>query len=125
MEIRAGQKSTYVRTFTEEDVKVFGELSGDKGIHHIKPDGLGRIMVQGLLTATIPTKLGGDINYIARDMIAHFLKPVYVGDRVKCDAVITRVDEDARFYRMSIKMNCVNQTDEEVMTMETNGVVRK
>ncbi|MCL5408238.1 MAG: enoyl-CoA hydratase [Candidatus Thermoplasmatota archaeon] len=125
MDFKVGQKSTYSRTFTEEDVKLFGELSGDKGIHHMKPDRLGRIMVQGLLTATIPTKMGGDMNYIARDMLVHFVKPVYVGDKVKCDAELVKVEEDTGFLRLKITMNCFNDTGVEVLTGETNGVIKK
>lgn len=124
MEIKIGQKTTHTRTFTNEDVRLFGDLSGDKGIHHVQPDSLGRIMVQGLLTATIPTKLGGDMNFIARDGCFHFLKPVYVGDTIKCEAEITKAETDERYMRLSIGTSCVNQTNEEVMTGEISGVVR-
>ena len=42
----------FERTFTKEDVEVFTKVSGDKGDHHANPDELGRVMVQGMLTAT-------------------------------------------------------------------------
>jgi 3-hydroxybutyryl-CoA dehydratase len=59
MNIEVGQKASYERTFTIKDVELFAKLSGDKGEHHMKPDGQGRVMLHGLLTATVPTKLGG------------------------------------------------------------------
>ncbi|MCL4446873.1 MAG: MaoC/PaaZ C-terminal domain-containing protein [Thermoplasmatales archaeon] len=124
MEIKVGQKTTHTRVFTEDDVKLFGDLSGDKGIHHVQPDSLGRIMVQGLLTATIPTKIGGDMNFIARDGCFHFLRPVYVGDTVKCEAEVTKAETDERYVRLSIESRCVNQLDEQVMTGEISGVIR-
>jgi acyl dehydratase len=124
MEIKVGQKTTHTRVFTEDDVRLFGDLSGDKGIHHVQPDSLGRIMVQGLLTATIPTKIGGDMNFIARDGCFHFLRPVYVGDTVKCEAEVTKAETDERYVRLSIESRCVNQSDEQVMTGEISGVIR-
>ncbi len=33
-------------------------------------------MVHGLMTASIGTKIGGDLNYIAREMVSEFLRPV-------------------------------------------------
>ena len=53
-----GDVATYSRTFTTEDVEQFGELSGDRGSHHETDTP----MVHGLLTATLPTKLGGDLD---------------------------------------------------------------
>lgn len=125
MAVRVGQKSTHTRVFTQEDVRLFGELSGDKGIHHVKPDALGRIMVQGLLTATIPTKMGGDMNYIAQNMSVQFLRPVYVGDTIKCEGEIIEVDEDSRFLRLKISFICLNQVDDAVLSGETSGVIKK
>ncbi len=83
MKIRVGQRVTHERTFTAKDVELFAELSGDRGMHHMQPDSEGRTMVQGLLTATVPTKLGGDINFIAREMAFEFVRPVFVGDTVR------------------------------------------
>jgi acyl dehydratase len=59
-----GDRISWRRTFTEEDVRRFNQMSGDQGIHHVAPDKDGRLMVHGLLTATIPTKIGGDMNFI-------------------------------------------------------------
>jgi 3-hydroxybutyryl-CoA dehydratase len=122
--IEVGQRVAYERTFTVEDVKSFAELSGDKGIHHIRPDGKGRIMVQGLLTATVPTKLGGDMNYIAREMTFRFLKPVFVGDTVRCEAVVTKVEPAERYLNLAIEVVCRNQSGEEVLLGKTEGVIR-
>jgi 3-hydroxybutyryl-CoA dehydratase len=66
MALKAGDVITFERTFTKRDVEIFTEVSGDEGIHHITPDEQGRLVVQGLLTATLPTKVGGDHNVLAR-----------------------------------------------------------
>ena len=124
MKIEVGRRATYERTFTAEDVNSFAELSGDKGVHHIRPDGRGRIMVQGLLTATVPTKLGGDMNYIAREMTFRFAKPVFVGDTVRCEAVVTKVEPAEGHLNLAIEIVCRNQEGEEVLLGETEGVIR-
>ena len=32
-----GDVITWERTFTEEDIRLFNQVSGDEGIHHISP----------------------------------------------------------------------------------------
>src|SRR3712207_8738612 len=66
--MKVGDVVSWERTFTVEDVRRFAEYSGDEGVHHLEPDEKGRLMVHGLLTATLPTKVGGDINFIARQV---------------------------------------------------------
>lgn len=123
MKIKVGQKASYQRTFTAEDVRLFAELSGDKGIHHMQPDSKGKTMVQGLLTATLPMKLGGDINYIASEMAFRFVRPVFVGDTVRCDAVVTRVVPTEGRLSVSMKIICINQHGKEVLLGRTQGIV--
>ena len=64
--MKVGDVVAWERSFTEEDVREFAKFTGDEGAHHLQPDAAGRLMVHGLLTATLPTKIGGDINFIAR-----------------------------------------------------------
>lgn len=124
MKFEVGQKASYERTFTLEDVKAFAEISGDKGIHHMKPDSKGRIMLQGLLTATLPTKLGGDMNFIAREVSFEFVRPVYVGDTVECEGVVTKVEQGEGRLNLSMSIVCRNQVGEEVLRGRTQGIVR-
>ncbi len=46
------------------------------------------LIVHGLLTTTLPTKIGGDLNYIARQMVFEFLWPVFTGDTIRCEVTI-------------------------------------
>lgn len=124
MKIEVGQTASYERTFTLKDVELFAELSGDKGSHHIRPDDKGRIMVHGLLTATLPTKLGGDINYIARDITFKFLAPVFVGDAIRSECVITKVEPAEGYLKVAVDFVCYNQQEKEVLQGTTQGVIR-
>ena len=123
--LEVGRKSTYIRTFTSEDVAAFAEISGDKGIHHMEPDSKGRVMVQGLLTATLPTKLGGDLNYIARVLRFEFVRPVFVGDTITCEGVVRRVERGPGRLDVSLSVVCLNQDGKEVMRGSSEGIIRQ
>ncbi len=120
-----GDVITWRRSFTEEDVRLFGKLSGDEGIQHIQRDEEGRLMAQGLLTATLPTKIGGDLNFIAREMTFHFLRPVYADDTVECKVTITDIREEKGLLNVSSKWVCRNQRGKEVMDGHAAGVIRR
>ncbi len=124
MRLQIGERSSYERTFTTKDVELFAELSGDKGSHHTSPDSEGRLMVHGLLTATVPTKLGGDINYIAREITYEFLRPVFTGDTVRVDGLVTKVDTAEGQLNVSMEFICHNQNGKEVLRGKTNGIIR-
>jgi len=50
-------------------------------------------MVQGLLTATTPTKIGGDREVPAPRMEFEFHQSVYTGERGTCEATYDSVNE--------------------------------
>jgi acyl dehydratase len=120
----AGQKATYQRKFTIDDVRAFAELSGDKGSHHMEADSQGRVMVQGLLTATIPTKLGGDMNYIARHIVYDFMRPVFAGDTITCEGTVEKVEPAEGRLNVSLSFSCRNQDGNEVLRGKTDGIIR-
>jgi len=70
--MRIGDSLSWTRTFHEEDVRAFSLVSGDEVRQHVLPDAAGRLMVQGLLTATLPSKIGGELNFLARQMTFRF-----------------------------------------------------
>jgi 3-hydroxybutyryl-CoA dehydratase len=105
-------------------VRAFAELSGDKGVHHVEADIYGRIMVQGLLTATVPTKLGGDMNYIARHIVFDFVRPVFVGDTVTCEGTVEKAEPAEGRLNVSLSFVCHNQEGKEVMRGTTEGIIR-
>jgi len=113
-----------VRRFSADDIKTFAELSGDKGVHHTEADSQGRIMVQGLLTATIPTKLGGDMNYIAKHIVFDFVRPVFVGDTITCEGTVQKVEPAEGRLNVSLSFVCHNQDGKEVLRGTTEGIVR-
>ena len=119
-----GDVVTWQRTFTEEDIRLFAKFSGDEGEHHLVPDANGRLMAHGLLTATLPTKIGGDLNFIAREMTFHFHRPVFAGDTISCEVVLVEMKPEEQFIHVVSNWVCRNQHAKEVMTGEARGVIR-
>jgi acyl dehydratase len=121
--LEAGSELRWSRTFTAEDVELFGRVSGDRGIHHVQADPQGRLVVQGLLTATLPTKLGGDQDFLARDMVFEFLRPVFTGDTIDCVVAVTRVEKQPGRTYAEMAASCTNQAGKEVLRCAVKGVI--
>lgn len=121
----AGDVHTHERTFSKADVRRFGEISGDTQAIHTDPDEAGRLIVQGLLTATIPTKIGGDLTCLARSMNIDFLAPVYTGDTITCEWTIDTVEERPDRYDITNSIVCTNQDGDQVLEAEIDGLIRK
>jgi 3-hydroxybutyryl-CoA dehydratase len=123
--LKIGDTTSWERTFTEADIRLFNQVSGDEGVHHVTPDEQGRLMVHGLLTATIPTKIGGDMNFIAREMKFQFLRPVFTGDTISCEAAIVEFEPAEQYIRVRTDFVCRNQHGKEVMSGYAQGVVKQ
>ena len=123
--MKIGDTFTWQRTFTEEDIRLFTTLSGDAGIHHLQPNEQGRLMAHGLLTATLPTKIGGDINLIAREMTFAFHRPVFAGDTITCEVTLIGLEPAEKYFAVNSTWVCRNQDGKEVMTGGGHGVIRR
>lgn len=124
MSLKVGDLITFERTFTVRDVELFTGISGDEGIHHKTPDEQGRLVIQGLLTATLPTKVGGDHHVLARTMNFEFLRPVFTGDTIICEVKIGKYERQKN-DRTAITASflCRNQHEKEVLTGDFSGVI--
>ena len=122
--MEVGDTVRWTRTFTEEDIRLFVKVSGDEGTHHLIPDEKGRLMAHGLLTATLPTKVGGEMNFIAREMLFRFHRPVFAGDTIECEVTLTERDQAEEFINVASTFVCRNQAGKEVLTGHARGVIR-
>jgi acyl dehydratase len=106
-----GETRSYERTFTEADVRRFVEVSDDRGSHHVETDESDRLLVHGLLTATLPTKIGGDLDVLAHRMEFEFRRPVYTGERLRCTVTFTTVEPQPDRDRTRLETDlCVVRT---------------
>lgn len=123
--MQVGDVIRWQRTFTEEDIRLFAQLSGDTGAHHLVPDEQGRLMAHGLLTATLPTKIGGDINLIASEMTFAFHRPVFAGDTITCEVTLIELEPHEKYFKLNSSWICRNQNGKEVMTGGGRGVIMR
>jgi acyl dehydratase len=122
--MQPGDTLSWTRTFTEDEIALFAKLSGDQGEHHLIPNEQGRLMAHGLLTATLPTKIGGDLNLIAREMTFRFHRPVFAGDTIECVVTLTSAEQGDGFLNIVTEWKCTNQHGKEVMTGGGSGIIR-
>jgi acyl dehydratase len=120
-----GETHTFERIFTSDDVAQFTELSGDRQDRHTVPDGDGRTMVHGLLTATLPTKIGGDLEVLATAMEFEFIRPVYTGQTITCMLTFDTVAERDDRYDVGVDATCENGDDEIVLSGIIEGLIWK
>lgn len=125
MKYKKGDILTFERTFVGDEVKQFIDLSQDLSAHHLKPDELDRYMVQGLLTATLATKIGGDLNVMARTMFFEFIRPVYTNSPVKIKLTIEKYEYESERDRIAIETSftCTNESNKIVMQGTFTGYV--
>jgi acyl dehydratase len=123
--IEVGHVEIAERTFTVEDVQAFTAVSGDRGRHHVEKDAQGRLMVHGLLTASLFTEIGGRLNYIARDMHYEFIRPVWSGDALRVELVVETVEDQGARVAITARAVCTNQHGKEVMKATTSGIILK
>ena len=125
MNYKVGDVFNYKRSFTIEDVLHFAEITGDKGKHHIIPDEQGRVIVHGLLTASLPTKIGGDLNFLIRNVTNEFLRPVYSGETINCKVTLALFESIGKFYKLKFNIECTNEKNKIVLKGVGDGVVKK
>ena len=113
---------SFTRHITREDILSFAETSQDHGIHHVEGE---KLLAHGLLVATLPTKLGGDLNFIASQMVFDFIKPVYENDIVTCTGKIEKIIEQSKRYKVWFSFVCHNENREEVLKGTSHGMIWK
>jgi 3-hydroxybutyryl-CoA dehydratase len=123
--LKRGLVVEWRRAFSEEDIAAFAELSGDKGRHHLERDAAGRLMAHGLLTATLPTKLGGDLDYIAATMDFVFKRPVYAGEELLCRGKVTTVKKEKGRLAVTFSFVVTNPKGKVVLEGKTKGIIRE
>jgi len=118
--LEVGDKGSFTKTITENDVFAFAGVSGDHNPLHIDEEYarrtiFGRRVAHGILTAgIISTVLGGDIpglGTIFVELHIKFLKPVYIEDTVTATAMVQEIINPKR---VRLLVACLNQRGEDV-----------
>ena len=81
-------------------------------------------MVHGLLTASIGTKVGEELHYIARELVSEFIRPVFTGDTITCELTLTNVEQMEGYKKVSIESVYRNQHEKTVLVGTSYGIIR-
>lgn len=122
-ELQEGQTAEYVKTITEDDIKLFAIVSGDNNPLHLdeeyaKTTRFGRCIAHGaicaaIISAAVATKLPGPGSiYGGQEM--KFKKPVYPGDTIT--AKLTLLEKKRKANIILIECVMTNQHGETVFT---------
>jgi len=108
--LEAGDSFTVMRTFMEEDMLTFAEISRDYNPVHFderfaQVKKLSGRICHGLLVASMLTEIGGQIGWLAAGMDLRFKGPVYFGDTIRCVLTITEIDHQGRARAEAIFSN--------------------
>jgi acyl dehydratase len=120
-----GQTFATERTFTTEDVRRFADVTNDTQPIHTEPDEEGRLVVHGLLTGSLLTDIGGDLEVLARTMAFEFRRPVHTGERITCTWTVESVAEREDRYALESDVVFTDDDGETVATADVEGVVWK
>ena len=123
--LRQGDSFVVVRTFTENDVAAFAEISRDYNPVHFnrqfaESKNFRDLICHGLLIGSLLTEIGGQIGWLASGMNFRFRKPVYFGDTVECRLTITELDDRHRARAEAVFRN---QHNELVIEATVSGIV--
>jgi len=123
--VTVGDSAEVSKTITDEDVRAFAELTGDRNPVHLDEDyasatRFGRRIAHGMLGASlISTVLASELPgrgsvYLSQTL--RFTAPVYLGDTVTARVTVTRVREDKPV--VTLETVCTNQRGERVVEGE-------
>lgn len=125
MTLKAGDAAEISKTITDEDVRAFAELTGDRNPVHLDDayaatTRFGRRIAHGMLGASlISTVLASELPgrgtvYLSQTL--RFTAPVFLGDTVTSRVTVTRVREDKPV--VTLETVCTNQRGERVVEGE-------
>ncbi|MCP4143463.1 MAG: MaoC family dehydratase [Chloroflexi bacterium] len=132
MMIKVGDSASITKSFNDEDVRKFAEISGDKNPVHLDDDYAAQtqfkqrlvhgILAAGLISAVLGTELPGEGSIYLSQSI-NFRAPVFIGDTVTATATVIKVREGKPI--ITLETVCKNQDDVVVIEGEAVLLVAK
>ena len=120
-DIGIGLKESFFATVTEEFLEAFRNNTGDINPLHMHDEfarqkGFPKQVVFGMLTASYYSTLAGVYlpgeGSLLHSVDVKFLKPVYVGDFLKVEGIVT--EKNDLFQIITVKAAIINQHNEKV-----------
>jgi len=123
--VKVGDRASFTKSFSHEDVVLFAEVSGDHNPIHLNEEyaadtRFGRPIVHGILTAgLVSSVLGNELpgpGSVYLSQMLRFRAPVYYGDTVTAIVEVTAVREDKPI--VTLRTTCFNQAGQVVVEGE-------
>ena len=115
-EIEIGQKAELERTITDEDIKKYAEVSGDRNPIHLDEEYAKKTFFKGriahgmfsaaLISAVLANQLPGPGSIYLKQEIS-FIKPIRIGDTIK--VIVEVIEKDDKKERVILRTSCTNQ----------------
>jgi acyl dehydratase len=123
--LQVGDSFRTTRTFTDDDVALFAKISRYYNPIHFdarfaKARNFPAPICHGLLAASLVTEIGGQIGWLASGMNFRFKGPVYVGETITCNWVITTIDQKGR---AKASVTITKEEGVSVIEAEIGGIV--
>ena len=123
--LQVGDTFRTSRTFTEDDVIRFAQISRDYNPVHFdarfaKAKNFSAPICHGLLAASLATEIGGQIGWLASVMNFRFKGPVYVGETITCSWVMTAKEQNGR---AKASVTVTQEDGVAVIEAEISGIV--
>jgi len=123
--INIGDSASITKTFSDEDVRSFAEISGDKNPVHLddkfaaqtqfKKRLVHGMLTAGLISAVLGTELPGPGSIYLSQSI-NFRAPVFIGDTITAMVTVVKVREGKPI--VTLETICKNQNDVVVLKGE-------
>ena len=126
--IKVGDNASLTKTFSDQDVRSFAEISGDKNPVHLDDEFVAQtqfkkrlvhgILTAGLISAVLGTELPGPGSiYISQSI--NFRAPVFIGDTITATATVVKMREGKPI--VTLETVCKNQ--DEVVVLKGEAVL--
>ena len=121
-EFYIGQEAELTRTYTEEDVVRFAEISGDHNPIHCddafaRNTRFGKKIVHGFLTSSLISAVLGNVcpgeGAVYLNQTLNFIHPVFIGDTITAKVVVVNIDREKK--QISLETTCSNQNGKTVI----------
>jgi acyl dehydratase len=121
-DFEVGQHATFTKTFTDDDVRRFIEITGDVNPLHVDDEfaastPFGGRVLHGMLTASIYSTMVGMLlpgtGAIYRSQTLTFLLPVHIGETVTAHFVVRTIDRAK--HRLDIDAWIENEAGQRVI----------
>lgn len=124
--IKVGDKASFARTVTDEDIRAFAKVSGDDQRLHLDDAFAGKtrfrkriahgMISAAYISAALGTKLAPNAVVVYLGQTMRFRLPVGIGDTITAQLEVTALDAEKRIA--TIRTDCTNQNGDAVLTGE-------